>query len=346
MRSHGSFDPGELHVIAVVHNPLRFKSRHRLFEEFVIRMRQAGVTLHIVEAAFGDRYHDHVEQGHDRHILLVQNQELWVKESMINVGFSRLPDDWKYAAWIDGDVSFTRLDWAQETIHQLQHFRIVQMFQTAADLGPDGEIIQVFNGFGYSRSRGLPELLNNSDKIQHEGDCTCGAYGGEHHAGCHYHHHGHGHRGSSGKFWHPGFAWAIRRDTFDHMGGLVDWSILGSADHLMALAWIGRVRKAVPSGLNPAFLRKALEYQDVCDEVVRGDIGYVPGTLTHWWHGKKRDRRYVDRWEILKRHCFDPDRDIRRDHQGLIQLTRSGERLRDDLRGYFRARNEDSLDME
>ena len=139
MRSQESFDPSELHVIAVVHNPLRYQSRHRLFNDFVTRCKQAGVTLHIVEAAFGDRYHDHVEQGVDRHVLLVQQQELWVKESMINVGFSRLPEDWKYAAWIDGDVSFTRLDWAQETIHQLQHYRVVQMFQTAADLaGPVG----------------------------------------------------------------------------------------------------------------------------------------------------------------------------------------------------------------
>ena len=43
---------------------------------------------------------------------------------------------------------------------------------------------------------------------------------------------------------------------------------------------------------------------------------------------------------------LDPDRDIRKDHQGLLQLTRAGERMRNDLRGYFRSRNEDSIDLE
>jgi hypothetical protein len=330
MKSQDSFEPSELHVVAVVHNPLRFRSRHGLFREFAQRCEQAEVTLHVIEAAFGDRYHDHVEDGVDRHVLLVQNQELWIKESMINVGFSRLPADWKYAAWIDGDVSFARLDWAQETIHQLQHFRVVQMFQTAVDLGPDGEVMQVFNGFGYSMIAGLPDPL--------EGTPNGGYY---HHASTQS-----VPGGATRKFWHPGFAWAIRRDTFDAMGGLIDWAILGSADHMMAQAWIGKVHRAVAPGVHPNYARHAQIFQERCEEAVRRDVGYVPGTLLHWWHGKKRDRRYVDRWEILKRHAYDPERDIRRDHQGLVQLTRPGERMRDDLRGYFRARNEDSIDRE
>lgn len=326
MRSHESFDPSELHVISVVHNPLRFKSRHHLFRDFVKRCKDAGVSLHVIEASFGDRWHDHGDVGIDRHTVLVQNQELWVKESMIRIGLSRLPEDAKYVAWIDGDVSFARLDWAQETIHQLQHYRIVQMFQTAADLGPEGEIMQVFNGFGYSKAAGLPELLNSSDKSHYYYGCGSPSTPGR-------------------KFWHPGFAWAARREVLDQIG-MIDWSVLGSADHMMALAWLGKIDRAVPSGLHPNYLRHARMYQELCDEHVRGDVGYVPGTLLHWWHGKKRDRRYVDRWEILKKWQYDPERDIRRDTQGLVQLTRAGERMRDDLRGYFRSRNEDSVDLE
>ena len=45
-----------------------------------------------------------------------------------------------------------------ETIHQLQHYQIVQMFQTAADLGPEGEILQVFNGFGCEGKNISPAL--------------------------------------------------------------------------------------------------------------------------------------------------------------------------------------------
>lgn len=341
MRSHESFDPSQLHVVAVVHNPLRFRSRHRLFHDFVRRCVDAGVTLHVIEARFGDRVCDHTEPGVDWHTVVVQHQELWVKESLINIGLSRLPDDAKWVAWIDGDVEFVRPDWARETIHQLQHYRVVQMFQTAADLGPEGEIMQVFNSFGWSRATGQPEVLIGADERARD-------------PADYYHYYGAGELAATGqaasgparKFWHPGFAWAMRRSTLDEMGSLIDWSVLGSADHMMALAWIGKVHRAIPSGLHPNYARHAELFQERCTEVVRGDVGYVPGSIVHHWHGKKRDRRYVDRWEILKRHAYDPERDIRRDSQGLVQLTRPGERLRDDLRGYFRSRNEDSIDKE
>lgn len=326
-----SFEAKHLHVIAIVHNPLRFASRDQLFREFRERMRNAGVTLHVVEAAFGERDHTHLVPN-DGHIMLSHDHELWMKESMINVGFSRLPPDWKYAAWIDGDVAFMRPDWAVETIHQLQHYRVVQLFQTAADLGPTGEIMQTFNGFGYSKAAGLPEWISgttppklNPAGYYYEASLTPG-------------------RSEQGKFWHPGFAWAIRRETFDELGGLIDWSVLGSADHMMALAMIGKVEKAVPTNMNPNYLKHAKIWQERAHEHVRGDIGFVTGTILHHWHGRKRDRRYVERWEILRRHNFDPERDIRKDHQGLVHLTRPGERMRDDLRTYFRQRNEDSID--
>lgn len=345
MRSHESFDASQLHVIAVVHNPLRFRSRHNLFEEFVRRCREAGVSLHVVEARFGERDSDHTDHGVDWHTVVVQQQELWIKESLLNIGLARLPDHAKYVAWIDGDVEFVRPDWAQETIHQLQHYRVVQMFQTAADLGPTGEILQVFNGFGWSKATGQPQVLVAADAAANIDrlDASLDYYYYDSERGA----------GSAGvtshpprKFWHPGFAWAMRRETLDHMGALVDWSVLGSADHMMALAWIGKVERSLPSGLHANYLKHALDFQDVCAEHVRGDVGFVPGSIIHFWHGKKRDRRYVPRWDILRRWQYDPDRDIRRDSQGLVQLTRPGERMRDDLRTYFRTRNEDSIDIE
>jgi len=340
MRSHETFDPHHLHVVAVVHNPLRFRSRHRLFKEFVARCQAAGVSLHVVEASFGERDADHTGRGVDWHSMVVQQQELWVKESLINVGLSRLPPEAKYVAWIDGDVQFVRPDWAEETVHQLQHYRVVQMFQCAADLGPTGEILQVFNGFGYSQADGLPEVFNGS---QAEVDAANYYRSSQEvqQVQARFHQ-----PDVPAKFWHPGFAWAARRETLDEMGGLLDWSVLGSADHMMALAWLGKVGKAIPDGLHANYLRHALLYQERCAEAVRGDVGYVPGTLLHFWHGRKRDRQYVDRWKILQKWQYDPERDVRHDSQGLIQLTRAGERMRDDLRAYFRSRNEDSIDTE
>lgn len=332
-----SFTPDQLHVIAVVHNPLRFRSRDVLFQQFVQHMQAAGVTLHVVEAAFGERHHRHSDLGAHTHTLFQHSNEIWMKEAMINAGFSRLPDDWKYAAWIDGDVHFARPDWATETIHQLQHYRVVQMFQTAADLGPTGEIVDVHNSFGWSYAAGLPKWVhgNAPEAAVHDG-LDYYFYDDSESLG--------GTR-PAGKFWHPGYAWAIRRKAFDDLGGLIDWSGLGSADHMMALAMIGEVEKSIPGNLHPNYLRHARLWQELAAEHIRGDMGFVPGTITHSWHGRKRERFYVPRWEILRKHAYDPERDIRRDHQRMVHFTRPGERLRDDMRTYFRSRNEDGVEL-
>ena len=42
---------------------------------------------------------------------------------------------------------------------------------------------------------------------------------------------------------------------------------------------------------------------------------------------------------------YDPVADLKRDWQGLLSLDRRRTKLRDDIRKYFRARNEDSIDL-
>jgi hypothetical protein len=47
----------------------------------------------------------------------------------------------------------------------------------------------------------------------------------------------------------------------------------------------------------------------------------------------------------LLKNNFDPELDLKRDWQGLYILTHKGERMRNDIREYFRQRNEDSIDV-
>ena len=73
------------------------------------------------------------------------------------------------------------------------------------------------------------------------------------------------------------------------------------------------------------------------------------GTVLHTWHGKKADRKYYDRWQILVTNDYQPYHDLKKNSYGLFQLNDDGTerfvRLRDQLRGYFRVRNEDSIDL-
>jgi hypothetical protein len=296
-----------LYVIAVVSNPVPYKRRYTLFMDFIKRMSKVKhIKVISVELQQGVR-----PFATDSTLKLRTDDEVWVKENLINLGVRLLPPNWRYVAWIDTDITFQREDWAEETLLQLQSYDIVQLFSHAVDLGPNYEYIQTHTGFAYQYVLG--------DTWQPP---------------------------QYGRFWHPGYAWACTRRAFNAMGGLVDFAILGSADHHMALAWIGLVEKSMNHDLHPNYKQLLLLFQDRCERFIRRKIGYVSGLITHSWHGAKKNRRYKERWKILTENKFDPIADIYKDWQGVWQLDHYKLKLRDDVKAYFRGRNEDSIDLE
>jgi hypothetical protein len=102
---------------------------------------------------------------------------------------------------------------------------------------------------------------------------------------------------------------------------------------------------SVPPNLNAHYLEMCVEWQNSALQYVKHNVGYVPGTLIHFWHGKKKTRNYWGRWDVLVENKFDPDCDLKRDTQGIFQLTDRNYELRDGIRAYFRARSEDSIDL-
>jgi hypothetical protein len=307
--------PDLLHVVTCVSNPVRYRSRWRLYERFEAQMRRAGANLLTVELAYGERPFEVTKPGRRDHVQLRSRSELWSKENLLNIGFAHLPEGWRYAAWIDADVEFQNPCWAGETVERLQLFDVLQLFSHAVDLDPEHQVLgccKPKTGFMHAWWHGLP-----ASKHYDDGN------------------------------WHPGYAWAIRRDAYVALGGLMDFCVLGSADRHMAMSLIGKGGLSVHRRVSPAYKRRVLAWQERAERSVRRNVNYVPGLLTHWWHGKKKDRRYVERWQILADHDFDPDLDLRRDwaQHGLLELGDAKTGLRDDIRRYLRARNEDSVDV-
>jgi hypothetical protein len=310
-----------LHVISVISNPVMYHSRYKLYREFETQMQRHNVNLITVEVAFGDRAFEVTQAGNFNHVQARTWDELWHKENMINLGLQRLPADWQYVAWIDADVQFVNPNWVEQTIHQLQHHHVIQLFSDCIDMGPEGQVIEHHKSFCHQYlEHGFDSILK----------ADSGYYAKS---------------GSKIAFPHPGYAWAARREAIDALGGLIDWAILGAGDHHMAWALVEHVEKSNPGGLHPNYLSRLLLFQDRCKEHIKKDIGYVSGTILHAWHGKKKDRRYQSRWKILQDHKFDPAVDIIKDSQGLWQLAGNKTALRDDLRKYFRSRDEDSTDL-
>lgn len=330
-RDHHRSHPKQLYVVTVVSNPIRFKSRYKLYKEFERHMHESEVTLITVEQALGDRHFAITDKGNPNHVQVRTFDELWHKENMINLGIQRVLQNYpdaEYLAWIDADVEFTRKDWVNETLHQLQHHMVVQLFQNAIDLGPDGETMKIHTGFAASYLSGA--------KIPMPGEISYYGYGGP------------------GNLWHPGYAWAARREALDGLGGLYDVSILGSGDHLMAWALIGHGAERLPSSMSKGYRYSLQLWENNAEKFIQRDIGFVHGTILHAFHGPKAARNYKGRWKILEEFKFDPFTDLKKDVQGLFQLnmgttTIPDKRmigLRDAIRRYFRARNEDSISKE
>jgi len=272
-------------------------------------MIQQGVHLVTVEVAFGDRHFEITRPDDPDNIQLVTDHEIWHKENMINLGIQRLPLDWEYVAWIDTDLQFCNPNWATETIHALQHHKVVQLFETAIDLGPKGEPMTSHKGFMYSYRHGL----SRNFKLY--------------------------------PTWHPGYAWAATREAIDGLGGLIDRAALGSGDHHMALSLIGQGVSSMPGEISPNYTAMIVDWQENAKYYIGDRVGYLPGTIVHYFHGKKRERNYQGRWQILLKQKFDPYIDLCLDSQGLLQFSRHGERLRTDFQSYFSSRNEDSIDL-
>jgi hypothetical protein len=142
-----------------------------------------------------------------------------------------------------------------------------------------------------------------------------------------------------------GGAWAFRRSAFDAVGGLLDTCILGSADWHMAFGLVQAVDDAAElKWCSKPYVDSVLRWQARA-AVLKQNVGYVDNHAIHYFHGSKVSRAYGSRWRVLLDNHFDPRTDIARDWQGVYQLAGNKPRLRDQIRAYFRDRNEDSPEL-
>lgn len=297
-------------VVTTIFNPAHYKSRNVLYHEFIKRMNDAGVKVLTVELAFGNKPFEVTEEGNPHHLQLRTDAILWHKEKLINLGVERLPKNWEYVAWIDADLNFLNPNWVQDTVLRLQYHPVVQMFSQAIDLTAQNDVLRVHEGFAW---------------LYHNGNLTTDKL--------------------YAKKAHPGFAWAMKRDTFNKMGGLIDFAILGSADQHMAHAFIGKMAQSLVKGYSEGYKSEMMDWQADCDRHIKGNLGYVPGAIAHYWHGNKKDRGYTTRFKLLIKHQYDPNKHLERDWQGVYRFDQTAHLLEYDIYKYFLSRNEDSIEQ-
>lgn len=365
-----------LHVVVPVQNPWRFKTRYKHLDRTIKHFMDSGAVVTLVEAAFNRRELVYKDSGIDglaancaiqgtefkhRYIGLATASELWLKESLIQVGVQDITNRhyaWQQVAWIDGDVHFVRPNWVGEAIHKLQHgqtsdIAFLQMFSQAADLGPNYEILPAHyphaQGISFAQAflegtlkptltpsieADLKEMGGDIEKLlkdfMHLEEDLAGNYYGQ---------------DAAKRVW-PGLAWACTRNAWNAVGGLMDFAVWGGSDYATSHALFGIKKGMIREDMHPNY--KALTYQwfDRCEKHVRRNVLVMDGTILHYWHGKKISRGYNAKHALLARYQFDPLRHLKRDAQGLYLLHDDGSesyiQLRDGLRRIAVERNEDS----
>ena len=309
-----------LFVVTTVSNPIRWDSRtNRARAAIEAWTAEPNVHVTVVEILYGDRGPELDDLASDRvlHISAHASTTAWSKECALNVGLTRLSPMARYIGFFDADILWRKPGWATEILHALQLYPVVQPWSHCYDLGPNGEHLATHTSFARIYCNGgnvVPRFDPNSLSLTN----------------------------SPYPYPHPGYAWCWRRNILDRVGGLFELGGCGSGDHHMALALIGKAKASVPTGVNEDF-REILEvWQSRALRQVNRKIGYVPGTIEHPFHGRKRDRGYNSRWWLFLKHGFDPLEDLKKNTYGIIEWAGNKPELEREWMLYLRGREEDA----
>ena len=303
----------QLHVVTARFNPLRWATPDKHFRDWVGHILESGAKLTVVEVQYGKRPFT-CDMPHVHHVGLRSDSWAWSKECALNEGIRRVPDA-DYIAWGDADVWHRKPGWAAEVVEHLQHYRILQTWSRALDLGPHDELIGVHQSFCGQYMVGAPLVASGKNFWKFDGGYA--------------------------EYPHSGYFWACRRELLDWTGGLFELAGMGSADHHMALALVGHVDKSWPAETSASYRNHLLRWQDRARRYVNGRICALPGIIEHRFHGAKQNRGYLGRWDMFVRHGFDPDTDLKRNSYGVLEWAGNKPELEREWDLYLRSRRED-----
>jgi hypothetical protein len=297
-------------------NPVGY--RRRSFNYHVFR-KNLDLPLVTVELGFDGKY-ELTNKDADVLIQIDGGAVLWQKERLLNLALKAVPADVENIAWLDCDVVFQRSDWTEEAEQRLTSLNVIQLFSESTEFKAERLHPAASTEAQYTPAIGA--LFAHSNLPTRE-------------------------RWQSVETIRPkqlGFAWAGKRALLQDQT-FYDAAILGGADALMFLAMYGLFEQAINrSSLNVVSGNHYLRWAESFHKAVGQRVGYIPGKIYHLWHGDRENRKYRDRYHLLRN--FDPYSDIILASSGAWQWKDPQSELAQSANKYFLERSEDGAIME
>ena len=309
--NEGIANEEKLYVILPFYNFAKAKRRTQLFLDFLdLYKNLTMIRIIIAEATIEDEFQlpNNLRDNVYMHLKYKLEAPFWCKENLINVAVSKLyfsDPNWKYVAWIDADITFLNQNWAQDTIKKLKSFHYVQLFKRIFDIDKSNKFTRTWNSFAY-------EFTLNREKYKKSKEQFKAL---------------------------EGFAWSCTRWAFEKIQGLLDVNIVGGGDKFMKNAFLNQLENWILNfNMSENYFNLLRRKQRIVQQS-NLKIGFIEGNATHNWHGYRGNRKYLKRYEIL--HNFDPQLDLIRNCDGILNLNERGKRMKNEIMQYFIGRKED-----
>ena len=308
----------ELWGITTFFNPAGYKNKVENYRIFRDKSHKQGLHLVTVELAFNDKKFE--LNKNDAEILIQirgnDNNIMWQKERLLNIGFEKLPSDCDKVVWIDCDVIFDNSDWIKKTINLLNKYMLVQPFSKVVRLGKGViDLSKTEQNKSIEESEEYSQVYSLYNNLQNN--------------------------------YITGLVWAFRREVFEKFG-FYDQAILGSSDRLMSYAFYNDIflnkldKNFVDSCITPSMKDSYYEWVKNISNIVKGSVYFLDEPLYHLWHGELKNRMYHIRNKIIKNNNFNPSIDIVLSVDDIWSWSSNKTDMHKEVKKYFLLRNEES----
>jgi len=290
-------------VILAFYNPAGFQRILRNMLYIIKCLKDNNIPYFLIECVFNGA----AQQIPDATMVVHSNSYMFYKEQLINKLETVIPEQFTKLVCIDGDILFDTPDWLDQVSQKLDTTDIIQPFSQACWLTPDNTKIRSKKP---SYAVGLVQKRLGPRRAIH--------------------------------MFHPGFAWAFKREVFRKIGGFFDHAIIGNGDMLFVFNFF---KDEVPSFwvdevLRTRFILDTWPSYHAKFKEVNPTIGFLNNKALHLFHGVRQNRQYTTRYKSvshLLKGTWDEEVIVNKD--GLFEFK--NQEVSKGVLEYFKRRNED-----